>query len=99
MEANDPRSAIVTCVGRPGCANASVDVRTDAALLLQLRLAGPVHVSGCIKGCAHPAPASLTLVGDDGKYSIIRNGRARDMASVRRVTMAEAVVLLQATGT
>jgi len=34
-----------------------------------------VHLSGCSKGCAHPGPAALTLVGPD---RLILNGRASD---------------------
>jgi precorrin-3B synthase len=33
-----------------------------------------VHVSGCTKGCAHPASASLTIVGTAQGCGIIRNG-------------------------
>jgi precorrin-3B synthase len=35
-------------------------------------------VSGCAKGCARSAPADLTLVGEGGRYGVIRNGTARD---------------------
>jgi precorrin-3B synthase len=92
VEPDDPRRMIVTCPGRPGCASATVDVRADAAALLGL---GPVHVSGCAKGCAHPAPAPFTLVGEDGHYNLVRNGRAGDTPSVRRLTIARAAALLQ----
>jgi precorrin-3B synthase len=37
-----------------------------------------VHLSGCSKGCAHPGPAALTLVGPD---RVILNGRANDTPS------------------
>jgi precorrin-3B synthase len=36
-----------------------------------------VHLSGCSKGCAHPGPAALTVVGPD---RIVLNGRASDDA-------------------
>jgi len=37
-----------------------------------------LHVSGCIKACAHPAAADLTLVGRDGGYDIVLGGTTRD---------------------
>jgi precorrin-3B synthase len=94
VDSRDPRHAIVTCTGKPGCAAASVDVRSDALLLLPLNLSGPVHVSGCAKGCAHPAAAPITLVGEAGLYDIVRNGSARDAASACGLTMREAAALL-----
>ena len=38
-----------------------------------------MHVSGCAKGCAHPAPAPLTIVGTSQGCGIVRDGTARDM--------------------
>jgi precorrin-3B synthase len=35
-----------------------------------------MHISGCSKGCASAAPAPLTLVGRDGAYDLVFNGRA-----------------------
>ena len=37
-------------------------------------VAGPVHVSGCAKGCAHPAPSPLTIIGRAGACDIHLNG-------------------------
>jgi precorrin-3B synthase len=43
-----------------------------------------LHVSGCPKGCARPAPADLTLVGQaDGRYGIVLAGTARDASDLR----------------
>jgi precorrin-3B synthase len=36
-----------------------------------------VHISGCPKGCAHPKPAALTIVGTDRGCGIIHHGSAR----------------------
>jgi precorrin-3B synthase len=36
-----------------------------------------LHVSGCAKGCAHPAPAPLTIVGTEQGCGIVRDGAAR----------------------
>jgi precorrin-3B synthase len=92
----DPRRAIIACTGRPGCAAASVDLHTDVALLLPLAVAGPVHLSGCAKGCALPSTAPITLVGDAGRYGIVRNGRAHDTPTRRGLTMEQVVALLKA---
>jgi precorrin-3B synthase len=36
-----------------------------------------IHLSGCRKGCAHPAPAAVTVVGTEIGCGIIRDGSAR----------------------
>ena len=36
-----------------------------------------VHVSGCAKGCAHPTPAPLTIVGTEQGCGIVANDTAR----------------------
>ena len=36
-----------------------------------------IHISGCAKGCAHPAPAALTVVGTERGCGIVRHGSAR----------------------
>jgi precorrin-3B synthase len=36
-----------------------------------------LHVSGCAKGCAHPAPAPLTIVGTEHGCGVVRNDTAR----------------------
>ncbi|KKB07117.1 hypothetical protein VE25_19470, partial [Devosia geojensis] len=64
----DPRLAIAACAGRDGCASGRIATRAIAAELVQIApglLDGSftLHVSGCAKGCAHPRPAPLTLVG------------------------------------
>ncbi len=33
-----------------------------------------LHVSGCAKGCAHPTPAPLTLVAEEGRYRLVSDG-------------------------
>ncbi|MET0667014.1 MAG: hypothetical protein ABWZ01_00695, partial [Methyloceanibacter sp.] len=93
----DPRLNIFTCVGAPSCLSASVDARGDAA-----RLAAAVdtrdqtlHVSGCSKSCAHRGAASLTLVGRDGCYDLIRNGSAAGRPSLSGLTIDQIEALLQ----
>jgi len=90
----DSRLAVVACPGCPACASATVDTRAVAAALAALGLPGTVHVSGCAKGCAHPGPAAITLVGHDGRYGIVRHGRAADELAERELIAAEAVALL-----
>lgn len=36
-----------------------------------------VHLSGCRKGCAHPAPAAVTVVGTQHGCGIVRDGSAQ----------------------
>jgi precorrin-3B synthase len=38
---------------------------------------GTIHISGCAKGCAHPRPAALTIVGSEHGCGIIEHGTAR----------------------
>ncbi len=90
----DPRLTIAACPGSPACASASVDTRTLAAELAGLQRQGGVHVSGCAKGCAHPGPAATTLVGNAGRYDLIRNGAASAEPARRGLTAAEALAAL-----
>ena len=66
-ETNDPRRRIVACPGTPACASGLIAARSLAAEIARdVPLVGDglaLHVSGCAKGCAHPAPAPLTIVG------------------------------------
>ncbi|MFC0012911.1 precorrin-3B synthase [Devosia nitrariae] len=78
----DPRLAIAACAGRDGCASGGIATRALAARLAQAApsfLDGSIalHVSGCAKGCAHPRPASLVLVGQpDGTCGLVFAGSA-----------------------
>ena len=81
----DPRLNIFACVGAPDCMSAGIDARGDAgrlATVIGARRGDTLHVSGCSKSCAHRGPASLTLVGRDGRYDLIRNGTASDRPSL-----------------
>lgn len=76
----DPRRRIMACPGRPACAGAEAETRPLAAALAALPgLSGTVHVSGCQKGCAHPGPAAITLIGRDGGFGLVRAGGPRDL--------------------
>jgi precorrin-3B synthase len=74
----DPLLAAHACPGAPACASATVETRALARRLAG-RVAGTFHVSGCTKGCAHPGPAALTLVGREGAFDLVRNGCASDV--------------------
>lgn len=87
LDPDDKGHHIAVCAGRGACASAMVDTKgtarqlmADAPALLDGSLA--VHVSGCAKGCAHPAAAVLTLVGAPTGYGLVVNGAASARPSV-----------------
>jgi precorrin-3B synthase len=81
----DPRLSVQACAGKPACLRAESDAMGDAARLAEaaapLLAAGvSLHVSGCIKSCAHPGAADLTLTGRQGRYDVVLHGTTRDKA-------------------
>jgi len=81
--ANDPRRHVLACAGAPLCASAYLATREMAPLIGAAAapfLAGDttIHISGCAKGCAHPAAATLTIVGASSDCSLVADGSARD---------------------
>jgi precorrin-3B synthase len=86
VHADDPRRRIAACPGAPACTSGLIPARTLASALAPVlaSIAGPerggiaVHISGCAKGCAHPHPAALTLVGTPQGCGVIHNGSARE---------------------
>jgi precorrin-3B synthase len=92
----DPRLAVIACPGQPACASATVPARTDAMRLVALGLPRTVHVSGCAKGCAHSGPARITLIGENGRYGIVRNGRPSDVPSMGGLTIDQVIAALRA---
>jgi precorrin-3B synthase len=88
LDPADPRLAVAACPGAPACASATTPTREDAARLADaarplIAAGGTLHVSGCAKGCAHPRPAALTLVGGDGAYGVVLEGSPRDVPTAR----------------
>jgi precorrin-3B synthase len=79
VRTDDPRRRIVACPGTPACASGLIAARSLAGELARhLAPSGDtVHISGCVKGCAHPAAAALTVVGSERGCGIIRHGTAR----------------------
>jgi precorrin-3B synthase len=99
VDADDPRRRIAACPGAPACASGFIAARQLAAALAP-RLAGlsdgiAIHISGCAKGCAHPAIAALTVVGEAQGCGIVRNGTARATPS-RHVAPTELAAQLAA---
>lgn len=78
VDESDPLLRIEACPGAPACGSSSVDTRRDARRLAARGFEGTIHVSGCAKGCARSASAGLTLVGEGGRYGVVRNGTTRD---------------------
>lgn len=89
----DPRRRVYACAGRPACASAHLDTHATAMRIAALAGGREVHVSGCIKGCAHPAPAALTIVGLDEGAGIVVEGTPRSAPArvVPVVGLAQAV--------
>lgn len=80
---DDPRLSVQACAGSPACSRAEASAMADAAVLAEaaadlLAEGATLHVSGCVKACAHPAAADLTLVGRDGRYDVVMGGTTRD---------------------
>jgi len=83
VRTDDPRRAIVACPGAPACVSGEMATRDLAATIAAA--AAPlldgsirVHLSGCPKGCAHPLPAALTVVGRDGACGLVFDGSAQE---------------------
>ena len=71
VDPDDPRRKVVACAGAPICASGQIAAREIAPAIARaagtlLRAGDVVHVSGCPKGCAHPAPAFISVYGRDG---------------------------------
>lgn len=79
VEAADPLLRVEACTGAPACTSSTVDTRRDARRIAARGFTGSLHVSGCAKGCARSAPSDLVLVGESGRYGVVRNGTARDV--------------------
>jgi precorrin-3B synthase len=90
VDPKDARLSITICPGRPACSRGLADTRAIADLLAASRIRF-AHVSGCRKGCAHPRPASITIVGESNGLSVIRDGRADDPADARALQPADVV--------
>jgi precorrin-3B synthase len=82
VRTDDPRRQVVACAGAPICASAYISARAiapqiAAAAALYLDGSFKIHISGCAKGCAHPGPAALTVVGTSSGCALIADGSTR----------------------
>lgn len=96
---DDPRLSVQACAGAPACLRGETPASRDAAMLAEaaapLLTAGlKLHVSGCVKACANPGAADLTLVGQDGRYDVVFNGTTRDKPA-QRLDLSQIVQRLQ----
>ncbi|TIL39854.1 MAG: precorrin-3B synthase [Mesorhizobium sp.] len=78
----DPRTKIAACPGAPACASGRIATRDIAETIAAenrdlLDASVTLHISGCAKGCAHPGPAALTLVGGDNGAGLVVDGTAK----------------------
>jgi precorrin-3B synthase len=82
VRTDDPRRNIVACAGAPLCGSAHIATRAIAPRIADAAVPQgdgfKIHISGCSKGCAHPASVALTVVGTSGGCAMIANGSARD---------------------
>ncbi|TIQ21527.1 MAG: precorrin-3B synthase, partial [Mesorhizobium sp.] len=81
-DAADPRTKIAACPGAPACASGRIAARDIAETIAAenrdiLDASFTLHISGCAKGCAHPGPAALTLVGGDNGAGLVVDGTAK----------------------
>lgn len=95
LGADDPRLRVAACPGAPSCARGTTPVRDDAAILAAELSGMPgagiiLHVSGCARGCAHPKPAAVTLVGQNGRYDLVLGSAASGSSAMRKLTLGQA---------
>jgi precorrin-3B synthase len=78
----DPRTRIAACPGAPACASGRIATRDIAETIATengdiFDSSFTLHISGCAKGCAHPGPAALTLVGGENGAGLVVDGTAK----------------------
>lgn len=80
LDASDPRLRVTACTGAPDCLQALSSTRDLARdLAPHIPKDSLLHVSGCAKGCAHPAPATLVLTATaPDTFNLIHHGKAGD---------------------
>ena len=84
-DGTDPLMTTDACPGAPYCPQAQAETR-DIARALAPRISGSLHVSGCAKGCARMAKADITLIGHNGRFDLVKQGRAGDEPCQRHLT-------------
>jgi precorrin-3B synthase len=87
--ADDPLLRVAACTGAPACPEAHAETRAlGASLAPHLAADDDLHVSGCAKGCAHPRPSTITLVGTRDGFDVVRHGTPRDEPVLRGLSAA-----------
>jgi precorrin-3B synthase len=78
VDPRDPCRRVVACAGAPFCASGQIATRAMALTIADAARSLPpgeiVHLSGCAKGCAHPAPAPIAVFGRDGRCDVFVDG-------------------------
>ncbi len=88
--AKDPLLRVIACTGAPACPQAHAETRGLAAALAPfVAVDARLHVSGCAKGCAHRGTSSITLVGTDQGFELVRNGGTLDVPTMRGLDPAK----------
>lgn len=79
-DATDQRLQVSACTGAPGCLQALSATRDLARdLAPHVPKNAHLHISGCAKGCAHPARADLVLTASaPDTFDLIHHGKAGD---------------------
>ncbi|MDQ0392497.1 precorrin-3B synthase [Labrys monachus] len=100
VDDTDPRLAIAACPGSPSCLSGQASAQADAARLAPvfapfIRAGASVHVSGCAKGCARRAPASIVLVGQGGRYGLAFDADSRAPSETAPMDIGEIAALLK----
>ncbi|RUU54244.1 precorrin-3B synthase, partial [Mesorhizobium sp. M7A.T.Ca.TU.009.01.1.1] len=76
----DPRTRIAACPGTPACASGRIATREIAETIAAENadiLDFTLHISGCAKGCAHPGPTALAIVGGENGAGLVVNATAK----------------------
>ncbi|ATQ68111.1 hypothetical protein CQW49_09585 [Methylosinus trichosporium OB3b] len=88
--AADPVLQVSACSGAPFCPQAAGPTRDLArALAPAVPVGAHLHVAGCAKGCAHAAPADLTIVATPRGYDLVVRGAAADGPRIRDLRPAD----------
>lgn len=86
-DAGTPFSRIASCSGAGACASGRFRTKELSAELVEwipelFDDSFAFHISGCPKGCAHPAAAMIAIVGVDAGYAIVLDGAASSAPTV-----------------
>lgn len=100
LDEDAPIRAVAACPGRPSCFHGATSSQANGArfapLARGLAASGiALHVSACAKGCAHPRPAPVTLIGRESAYDLVLDGRAGDPPLLRGLDPPAIETLLQ----